>query len=158
MALLRFRAERAVLRRLFGGPGRGADARRVPRGGDSLRDEGDAARGSQSRTTRPTHHHHGGQLQFGPDGYLYLSTGDGDSSAINAQELTNPLGKILRIDPRQAGAAPYTVPAGNPFVGVAGMDEIWSYGLRNPWRFSFDRENGALAIGDVGRARFEEVD
>lgn len=102
--------------------------------------------------------HNGGQLQFGPDGYLYLSTGDGDSRAINAQELTNLLGKILRIDPRQSAGSQYTIPADNPFVGAAGLDEIWSYGLRNPYRFSFDRSTGALAIGDVGRQRFEEVD
>ena len=102
--------------------------------------------------------HNGGQLQFGRDDYLYISTGDGDNRPINAQELTNLLGKVLRIDPRQAGGAPYSVPADNPFVGVAGLDEIWSYGLRNPYRFSFDSQNGALAIGDVGRQRFEEVD
>ncbi len=102
--------------------------------------------------------HNGGQLQFGPDRYLYLSTGDGDSRSLNGQDLTTLLGKILRIDPRESGGAPYSIPADNPFVGVAGQDEIWSYGLRNPYRFSFDRTTGALAIGDVGRQRLEEVD
>lgn len=102
--------------------------------------------------------HNGGQLQFGPDGYLYIATGDGDRRAINAQDSTVLLGKILRIDPRQADGAPYSIPADNPFVGGAGEDEIWSYGLRNPYRFSFDRETGAIAIGDVGRNTLEEVD
>ncbi len=109
--------------------------------------------------------HNGGQLQFGPDGYLYLATGDGggsndDSGAgNNAQTLSSRLGKLLRIDPRPSGAAQYSVPADNPFVGVSGVaPEIWSYGLRNPYRFTFDRATGALAIGDVGQGSFEEID
>ncbi len=100
--------------------------------------------------------HNGGQLQFGPDGFLYIATGDGGGSGDeleNAQDLTSLLGKILRIDPRQAGGSPYTIPPGNPFG-----DEIWSYGLRNPWRFSFDRSTGDLLIGDVGQDAWEEVD
>ena len=87
--------------------------------------------------------HNGGQLQFGPDGMLYLGTGDGGGggdpfrAAMNLQDLR---GKILRIDPREQNGQPYSVPANNPFVGHAGAwPEIWSYGLRNPWRFSFDR-------------------
>ena len=79
--------------------------------------------------------HNGGQLQFGPDGYLYISTGDGGGSGDpqeNAQNTESLLGKILRIDPRQVGGSPYSVPADNPFVGTAGADEVWSYGLRNP--------------------------
>ncbi|MGH2950513.1 MAG: PQQ-dependent sugar dehydrogenase, partial [Solirubrobacterales bacterium] len=105
--------------------------------------------------------HNGGQLQFGPGGFLYVSTGDGggpDDPEENAQDLDVLLGKILRIDPRQGGGEDYTVPASNPFVGEPGADEIWSYGLRNPWRFSFDRATGDLFIGDVGQGLWEEVD
>jgi glucose/arabinose dehydrogenase len=106
--------------------------------------------------------HYGGQLQFGPDGYLYLGTGDGGGGGDplgNGQSLGALLGKLLRIDPRQSGTAAYTVPASNPFVGVAGArPEIWAYGLRNPFRFSFDRAKGDLAIGDVGQSTREEVD
>jgi glucose/arabinose dehydrogenase len=106
--------------------------------------------------------HHGGQLQFGSDGYLYISTGDGggaNDAHHNAQRLDNLLGKILRIDPRQSGVLPYTVPAGNPFLAKAGAKgEIWSYGLRNPFRFSFDRLNGDMVIGDFGQSAREEID
>ena len=106
--------------------------------------------------------HNGGQLQFGPDGYLYIGTGDGGGGGDpdeNAQDLNELLGKLLRIDPRQVGAQAYTVPASNPFAGAtAGRDEIWAYGLRNPWRFSFDRGTGDLVLGDVGQGSVEEVD
>ncbi len=102
--------------------------------------------------------HNGGQLQFGPDGYLYWSTGDGGTGGALARDLSSLLGKMLRIDPRQSGGSAYTVPADNPFVGIAGADEIWSWGLRNPWRFSFDSATGALLIADVGNAAREEVD
>ena len=108
--------------------------------------------------------HHGGQLQFGPDGYLYVSTGDGSccgDPSDNAQDISSRSGKILRIDPEGAGDGDYTVPDDNPFAATAGCadgcDEIWSYGLRNPWRFSFDRETGALVIADVGQDAWEEV-
>ena len=100
--------------------------------------------------------HYGGQLQFGPEGNLFISTGDGggsDDQFHNAQSLTSLLGKILRIDPDPSGLLDYTVPAGNPFG-----NEIWSYGLRNPFRFSFDRGGSGLWIGDVGQGKREEID
>ena len=109
--------------------------------------------------------HYGGQLHFGPDRYLYASTGDGGPQGDpngNAQDLESLLGKILRIDPEGSAPGEYTVPADNPFTGTAGCadgcDEIWSYGLRNPWRFSFDRLTGDLVVGDVGYTSWEEVD
>ena len=106
--------------------------------------------------------HYGGQLQFGPEGLLYVSTGDGggtDDVHKNAQSLDSLLGKILRIDPRPSGLVPYTVPAGNPFPALAApYNLIWSNGLRNPYRFSFDRASGAMTIGDVGQGAREEVD
>ena len=101
--------------------------------------------------------HYGGQLQIGPEGNLFVSTGDGggpDDEHHNAQNLGTLLGKILRIDPDPAGVLPYTAPAGNPIPG----SPIWSYGLRNPFRFSFDRATGDLWIGDVGQDAREEVD
>jgi len=104
-----------------------------------------------------TPYHYGGQLQFGPDGYLYISSGEG-GHAPNGQRKDVLLGKMLRIDPtRSLDGRPYSIPPGNPFVGVAGRDEIWAYGLRNPWRFSFDRETGDMVIGDVGQNGWEEV-
>jgi glucose/arabinose dehydrogenase len=109
--------------------------------------------------------HNGGNLVFGPDGLLYIGTGDGGGgndqhgARGNAQDLGSLLGKLLRIDPRRRGGRAYTAPASNPFVTRAGArDEIYSYGLRNPWRFSFDRANGALIIGDVGQNAVEEID
>ena len=104
--------------------------------------------------------HNGGQLQFGPDGYLYAGTGDGGSGGDpnnRAQNLADPLGKILRLD--VDAPAPY-IPPSNPFVNHGGgaRGEVWAYGLRNPWRFSFDRESGDLWIADVGQDRYEEVD
>jgi glucose/arabinose dehydrogenase len=104
--------------------------------------------------------HNGGQLQFGPDGLLYIGTGDGGSAndpSGNAQSKGSLLGKLLRINPlRQAHHQPYGIPRDNPYVGENGRDEIYSRGLRNPWRFSFDGHK--IAIGDVGQDRFEEVD
>jgi glucose/arabinose dehydrogenase len=102
--------------------------------------------------------HNGGLLLFGPDRLMYIGTGDGGGandrhgSRGNAQDLGSLLGKILRIDPRPAGGQPYSVPSSNPFVGRSGArPEIYSYGLRNPWRFSFDRTTGDLTIADVGQ-------
>ena len=113
----------------------------------------------------PEGNHNGGQLNFGPDGLLYIGTGDGGGGGDqhgtigNAQNLGSLLGKILRIDPRRSGSEAYSVPASNPFVGRAGARrEIYSYGLRNPWRFSFDRVAGDLIIGDVGEGAVEEID
>jgi glucose/arabinose dehydrogenase len=104
--------------------------------------------------------HNGGQLQFGPDGYLYIGVGDGGSEhdPMNYGQNTGVLlGKLLRIRPRPARG--YSIPPGNPFVGQPGARaEIWAYGLRNPWRFSFDSSTGALVIADVGQDQQEEVD
>jgi glucose/arabinose dehydrogenase len=109
---------------------------------------------------QPYSNHNGGQLQFGPDGYLYIAFGDGGSGGDPqqyAQNTTTWLGKILRID--VDSAAPYAVPASNPWAGSAVVrPEIWSLGLRNPWRFSFDRLTGDMWIGDVGQGTWEEVD
>jgi glucose/arabinose dehydrogenase len=126
-----------------------------------------AARGSGRTVIEIPHpvnaNHNGGQLQFLGD-LLYLGTGDGGSGGDppnNAQSRESLLGKLLRIDPRPSGGRPYTVPADNPFVGRPGRDEIYSYGLRNPFRFSFDTTTAAqprIAIGDVGQNRFEELD
>ncbi|ALC24581.1 PQQ-dependent sugar dehydrogenase [Streptomyces pristinaespiralis] len=107
--------------------------------------------------------HNGGQLAFGRDGNLYWSIGDGGGSGdpfTSGQRLDTLLGKILRIDvSRACGPLPYCVPADNPFVDTPGArEEIWLYGLRNPWRFSFDQADGSLWIGDVGQGRWEEVD
>ena len=102
--------------------------------------------------------HNGGQLQFGKDGLLYISVGDAANSS-NAPNLASPHGKILRIDPHGAGDGDHGIPAGNPYAGVPGdVPEIWSSGLRNPFRFSFDHLTGDLIIGDVGQTHWEEVD
>ncbi|MBA2371516.1 MAG: PQQ-dependent sugar dehydrogenase [Chloroflexi bacterium] len=109
----------------------------------------------------PTERHHGGLVLFGPDGHLYIGQGDGGiyrDPTFPAQRLDNLHGKILRIDPRAHGARPYRVPPDNPFVGRPGRDEIWIYGLRNPWRFGFDPSTGTLVIGDVGELIAEEID
>jgi glucose/arabinose dehydrogenase len=101
--------------------------------------------------------HYGGQLQFGPDGLLYFATGDGGSTPAAARKLDNLLGKVIRIDPRAHGSEPYRIPTANPYVGDPDRrPEIFAYGLRNPWRFSFDGRS--IAIGDVGAGNWEEVD
>jgi glucose/arabinose dehydrogenase len=125
-----------------------------------------ASSGSRRSVIRIPHpvnsNHNGGQLQF-LDNLLYFGTGDGGAGGDppnNAQNKEVLLGKLLRIDPRPSGGKPYSVPSSNPFVGRAGRDEIYSYGLRNPFRFSFDTTHAQprIAIGDVGQDRFEELD
>lgn len=110
------------------------------------------------RIPQPYANHNGGMLAFGPDRLLYIGMGDGGSAGDpgnRAQNIDSLLGKILRINIDTSRA--YTVPPTNPFVGRAGNDLIWSVGLRNPWRFSFDKANGALWVADVGQDRYEEV-
>lgn len=107
---------------------------------------------------QPFSNHNGGCIKFGPDGYLYIGMGDGGSAGDpgnRAQNTTENLGKMLRID--VDSASPYGIPSSNPFVGVAGNDEIWSIGMRNPWKFSFNRLNGDLWIADVGQNAVEEI-
>jgi glucose/arabinose dehydrogenase len=111
---------------------------------------------------QPFANHNGGEVVFGPDGKLYIGFGDGGSGndpGNRAQNLGVLLGKLLRIDPQPAGDAPYSIPPDNPFVGRDGARaEIWMYGLRNPWRFSWDRATKDLWIADVGQDRLEEID
>jgi glucose/arabinose dehydrogenase len=126
-------------------------------------DRASTARRLVLRVDQPEANHNGGLLLFGPDRLLYVGLGDGGGANDrhgrrgNAQNRNSLLGKILRIDPRPAGRRPYRIPRSNPFVGRAGRNEIYSYGLRNPWRFSFDRATGDLVVADVGQGGFEEV-
>lgn len=125
----------------------------------------DRVDGSSGRTLlrikQPYANHNGGHIAFGPDGYLYIGFGDGGSGGDpgnRAQSRGTLLGKILRIDVnRRTGSLAYGIPSTNPYVGRSGLDQIWAYGLRNPWRFSFDRTTGDLWIGDVGQGSWEEV-
>jgi glucose/arabinose dehydrogenase len=130
---------------------------------DDVADPGSARR--LMKVADPETNHNGGLLLFGPDDHLYIGIGDGGGAGDqhgargNGQNLGTLLGKILRIDPKASGARPYTIPSDNPFVNRSGAKgEIYSYGLRNPWRFSFDRANGDLTIGDVGQNEVEEID
>ena len=112
---------------------------------------------------QPYKNHNGGQIAFGPDGYLYIGLGDGGSSGDpmgNAQNVSTLLGTILRIDVSVVSEnKSYGIPLDNPFVGINGArEEIWAYGLRNPWRFSFDATTGLLWTGDVGQRKWEEID
>jgi glucose/arabinose dehydrogenase len=107
---------------------------------------------------QPYSNHNGGQVAFGPDGMLYIGMGDGGSAGDpqgNAQNLRSLLGKILRID---VSVKPYRIPSDNPFLLAPSRGEVFAYGLRNPWRFSFDRTNGELWSGDVGQNTYEEID
>jgi glucose/arabinose dehydrogenase len=107
---------------------------------------------------QPFSNHNGGQIAFGPDGYLYMALGDGGSGGDplgNGQNKNTLLGKLLRLD--VSGSLPYLVPPDNPFAGGGGRPEVWAWGLRNPWRFSFDRLAGDLYIADVGQNAWEEI-
>ncbi len=128
------------------------------------RSTGDANRADPSSEVRllqisqPYANHNGGMVAFGPDGYLYLGLGDGGAAGDpqeNAQSLGTLLGKILRIDVDNGQT--YGIPSDNPFANGGGLPEIWAYGLRNPWRFAFDRLTGDLYIGDVGQNEWEEI-
>jgi glucose/arabinose dehydrogenase len=128
--------------------------------------DGDAADPASRRdvltVAQPSTRHHGGNLVFGPDGLLWIGIGDGSPGGDPnnaAQSLAVLSGKLLRLDPTPTGGKGYTVPTSNPFVGKAGArPEVWAYGLRNPWRFSFDRATRDLWIGDVGQYVVEEID
>ena len=113
---------------------------------------------SLDHALRPNHN--GGQLQFGPDGHLYIALGDGGGAGDpdgNGQNTETLLGKIIRIDPLPGQTPSYAIPPGNPFASGPGRDEIWAFGLRNPWRFSFDRASGDMVIADVGQEKREEI-
>jgi glucose/arabinose dehydrogenase len=144
----------------------------VPSGTPNNADEGSAL--PLLTITQPQTNHNGGALQFGPDSFLYISTGDGGGGGDagpghnptigNAQDLNSLLGKILRIDVHNNNTGDglaYDIPPGNPFASDGNPNtraEIWAYGLRNPWRFSFDRQTGDMFIGDVGQGALEEID
>ena len=114
------------------------------------------------KISQPYANHNGGMLAFGPDGYLYIGMGDGGSGGDpgnRAQSTGTLLGKILRINVNgTTSTRNYLIPSSNPYVGRTALDEIWQLGVRNPWRFSFDRSTGNLWIGDVGQSRWEEID
>ena len=132
-----------------------AQYRRDP--GDPLLADPDSGR-TILQIHEPTPSHHGGLLAFGPNGHLYIATGDGGpprDSRGAAQNIESLRGKVLRIDPTSDG---YSIPADNPFVGTPGRDEIWSYGLRNPRGLSFDRTTRTIAIADAGEDHYEEID
>lgn len=146
-------------------PGPGLDRTRISRFSVSADDPNVADPSSELvvlEVEQDFSNHNGGDIHFGPDGYLYIAMGDGGSGGDpnnRAQDLASLLGKVLRIDIDAEGLGNYGIPPDNPFIGDAtAADEIWAYGLRNPWRFSFDRFNGDLFIGDVGQNAWEEID
>jgi len=145
------------------------------RQGDTRVDEYEMRGGGADASSRhqllaiaqPQPNHNGGNVVIGPDGMLWIAMGDGGAGGDqgaghvpggNAQSLQTLLGKLLRIDPRPSGTSPYGIPPDNPFAHGGGRPEIWAYGLRNPWRFEFDRRTRDLWIGDVGQNAWEEVD
>ena len=146
-------------------PGPGLDRTRISRFAVSGGDPNQADPASETvilEIEQDFANHNGGDIHFGPDGFLYIGMGDGGSGGDpnnRAQDLGSLLGKMLRIDIDSGGLGNYGIPPGNPFIGnPTAADEIWAYGLRNPWRFSFDRFNGDLFIGDVGQNAWEEID
>ncbi|MGH8902669.1 MAG: PQQ-dependent sugar dehydrogenase [Egibacteraceae bacterium] len=163
-------SEQGLLGLAFAPDGRHAYVNYTDRNGDTHIVEFAVDAGRADPATRrellavdqPFANHNGGNLVFGPDGLLYAGLGDGGSGGDpqnNGQRLDTLLGKLLRLDPRPRAGGGYGVPADNPFVGRAGArPEIWAYGLRNPWRFSFDRQTGDLWTGDVGQDAWEEID
>jgi glucose/arabinose dehydrogenase len=134
-----------------------------------MRGDGTADRGARRELLaidQPQPNHNGGNIVTGPDGMLWIATGDGGAandagaghaSGGNGQSLDTLLGKLLRIDPTPSASAPYTIPPDNPYANGGGRPEIWAYGLRNPWKFSFDADTGALTVGDVGQNEWEEI-
>ena len=129
--------------------------------GPGVGDVDPASRRTVLMVDQPFPNHNGGNIVFGPDGLLYFGLGDGGSGGDPAGRAQNPdelLGKILRIDPGASGGDPYAVPADNPFAGGGGRGEVYVTGVRNPWRFSFDRATGDLWVGDVGQGSQEEID
>lgn len=139
---------------------------RNPRSGKATIDP--SSRREVLRVAHPQFNHDGGELRFGPDGLLYISIGDGGAAddqgpghvpGGNAQDRSTLLGKVLRINPKASGGQPYSIPAGNPFVGQAGArGEIYALGFRNPYKMSFDSKTGTLYVADVGQNDLEEVD
>lgn len=161
--------ERGFLGMTFSSDGRRLYVHYSDKNGDTNVDEyrmnGDTADPSSKRrilfVEQPFPNHNGGELTYGPDGFLYLGLGDGGSGGDPLKNGQNPatlLGKILRIDPEGSSEGkPYGIPDGNPFATGGGAPEVWSWGLRNPWRFSFDTKSGDLWIADVGQDEYEEV-
>jgi glucose/arabinose dehydrogenase len=135
-----------------------------------MKADGTADRGGRRELlaiAQPQSNHNGGNIVTGPDGMLWIGTGDGGAagdqgsghaSGGNGQSLDTLLGKLLRIDPAPTAGASHSIPADNPYANGGGRPEIWAYGLRNPWKFSFDADTGALVIGDVGQNAYEEID